>query len=120
MPQQGDSDQINFAGWPMAGHQAPMAHHSPLDDPAIAAHAWGRFRKQMRITALATLVSEILVLSAIYARFGMVSIHLYIGLGLAIALAAFLVSGLMGLVFLSSGTGHDRAVADQGEFRKRR
>lgn len=95
-----------------------MAHHSPLDDPAVAAHAWGRFRRQLRITAWLTLAAEVLVLSLVFARYGMVSIHLYIGLGLAIALTAFLVSALNGLVFLSNGTGHDRAVADQREFGK--
>jgi hypothetical protein len=96
-----------------------MAHHSPLDDPAVAAHAWGRFRRQLRITAWITLAVEVVVLSAIFLRYGMISIHLYIGLGLAIALTAFLVSALTGLVFLSSGTGHDSAVADQSEFRKK-
>jgi len=96
-----------------------MAHHSPLDDPATSAHAWGRFRRRMRITAWLTLAIEAVVLSLLYVRYGMVSIHLYIGMGLAIALTMFLVSALTGLAFLSSGTGHDRAVADQSSFRDR-
>jgi hypothetical protein len=103
-----------------AVHQRPMAHHSPLDDPAVAAHAWGRFRRQLRITAWLTLGAEIVALPLIFLRYGMLSIHLYIGVGLAIALTMFLVSALMGLVFLSSGTGHDSAVADQRAFRKKR
>jgi hypothetical protein len=73
----------------------------------------------MRITAWLTLGAELIVLGLVFARYGMVSIHLYIGLALAIALTMFLVSGLMGLVFLSSGTGHDSAVADQSEFRNK-
>lgn len=96
-----------------------MAPHSPLDDPATSAHAWGHYRRRLKITAWLTLAMEILALSLLYANYGMVSIHLYIGAALAIALAMFLVSGLMGLVFLSSGTGHDRAVADQDRFRPR-
>jgi len=97
-----------------------MAHHSPLDDPATAAHAWGRFRRQLRITAWLTLGIELVVLPFIYVVYGPVSIHPYIGIGLAIALTMFLVSALSGLVFLSSGTGHDSAVADQREFRRKR
>lgn len=91
-----------------------MSAPSPLDDPVTAAHAWGRYRKQLRITAWLTLAMEVVALSLLYAVYGPITIHLYIGVGLAIALAMFLISGLMGLVFLSSGTGHDRAVADQG------
>lgn len=119
MPHEGACGQIRFAAMRRTVHQPPMAHHSPLDDPDISAHAWGRFRRQLRITAWVTLAVEVVVLSSIFIRYGMVSIHLYIGLGLAIALAAFLISALTGLVFLSSGTGHDKAVADQREFRKK-
>jgi hypothetical protein len=97
-----------------------MAHHSPLDDPETAAHAWGRFRRQLRLTAWLTAAIELAVLPLLYARYGLVSIHLYIGVGLALALGIFLMSALMGLVFLSSGTGHDAAVADQSEFRRKR
>lgn len=93
-----------------------MVAHSPLDDPAIAAHAWARYRRQLRITLWLTLVLELAVLGLLYTLYGPVTIHLYIGMALAIALLAFLVSGLMGLAFLSSGTGHDRAVADQSGF----
>jgi len=95
-----------------------MVPHSPLDDPVTSAHAWGRFRRQLRITGWIVLIAEIVVLSTVYAGYGMVSIHVYIGLALAIALGLFLISGLMGLVFLSHGTGHDEAVADQRGFRK--
>jgi hypothetical protein len=120
MPHIGRPGQIRFAAMRQAVHQRRMAHHSPLDDPKVAAHAWGRFRRQMRITGWVTLAVEIAVLSFIFIRYGMVSIHLFIGLGLAIALSAFLISALTGLVFLSSGTGHDDAVSDQQEFRKKR
>jgi hypothetical protein len=120
MPQSGESGQIRFARVRRAVHLLAMAHHSPLDDPATSAHAWGRFRRQLRITGWLTLGLEFVVLSLLFAAYGPVSIHLYIGMALAIALTMFLVSGLMGLAFLSSGTGHDAAVADQSEFDKRR
>lgn len=120
MPQIGRMGQIRFAAMRRAVHQRPMAHHSPLDDPATSAHAWGRYRRQLRITAWLTLGIEAVVLPLLYAIYGPVSVHLYIGMALAIALTMFLVSALMGLVFLSSGTGHDGAVADQREFRRKR
>lgn len=41
-----------------------------------------------------------------------VSIHFYIAVGLGIALMMLLTGALMGLVFLSNGTGHDDAVGD--------
>ena len=38
---------------------------------------------------------------------GFVSIHFYIATGLGVAFAMMLMGALMGLVFLSSGSGHD-------------
>jgi hypothetical protein len=43
---------------------------------------------------------------------GMVSVHFFIATALGIGLMMLLTSALMGLVFLSSGTGHDEAVED--------
>ena len=42
----------------------------------------------------------------------MVSPHLFIAAALGIGFSMLLMSALMGLVFLSSGTGHDEAVED--------
>ncbi len=89
-----------------------MARRSPLDDPKTAAHAWARYRKLMRwMFALTTLV-VIVALTLIYNQIGMVSIHLFIATALGITFAMLLMAALMGLVFLSSGTGHDESVAD--------
>jgi hypothetical protein len=49
-------------------------------------------------------------LSLIYAQTGMVSVHFFIATGLGIGFATLLMAALMGLVFLSSGTGHDEAI----------
>jgi hypothetical protein len=48
----------------------------------------------------------------LYRHNGLVSIHLYIATALGISLAMLLMAALMGLVFLSSGTGHDDAIVD--------
>ena len=42
----------------------------------------------------------------------MISVHFYIATALGIGLAMLLMSALMGLVFLSAGTGHDESVDD--------
>ena len=48
----------------------------------------------------------------LFREYGLVSINLYIATALGIAGTMMLTTALMGLVFLSSGTGHDHAVID--------
>lgn len=45
----------------------------------------------------------------------MVSIHFFIATAGAIIISLMLTAALMGLVFLSSGSGHDEAIEDQFE-----
>ncbi|MBS1239624.1 MAG: hypothetical protein H6R45_330 [Proteobacteria bacterium] len=97
-----------------------MIPPSPLDDPANAAHAWARYKRIMRVTALATLPAAALVLAGLYALRGPVSIHFYIATGLGIVCIVLLTGALMGLVFLSSGTGHDESILDPLGDEKRR
>lgn len=85
---------------------------SPLDDPDTAAHAWGRYRRVMRAMGWVTLVVVLASLAVIYWQNGMVSINLYIATALGVGGTMLLATALMGLVFLSSGTGHDDAVID--------
>ena len=85
---------------------------SPLDDPDQAAHAWARYRRIMRAMAWVTLAVVRFSLAAVYHENGPVSINLYIATTLGIGGTMLLASALMGLVFLSSGTGHDAAVVD--------
>ena len=51
-------------------------------------------------------------LALLYSRGALVSVHFYIATGLGIGVAMMLMAALMGLVFLSSGTGHDESIAD--------
>lgn len=92
-----------------------MAKRSPLDDPAHSAHAWGRYRRLMRWMALFTLAVVAIALFALSRQQGSVPIHFYIATGLGIGAAMMLMGALMGLVFLSSGTGHDEAVGDRAD-----
>ncbi len=96
-----------------------MVRPSPLDDPAMAAFAWARYRRLMWwMTGFTTLI-VIVACIFLYTRHGLISIHLYIAAALGVAFAMLLTAGLMGLVFLSSGTGHDESIddplADEGD-----
>ena len=93
-----------------------MARISPLDDPATAAHAWARYRRLMRFMLLVTMGVVLLALAVIYREVGFVSAHFFIATALGIGFSMLLTSALMGLVFLSAGTGHDHALDDsEGE-----
>ena len=81
-----------------------------LDDPDYAAFAWGRYRRLLGWMGLATaLIVAIAVwlLDIWYGPLSWITILAAIGgFGASIMMAA----ALMGLVFLSSGSGHDEDV----------
>ncbi len=89
-----------------------MTLPSRLDDPAYARFAWARYWRLMRWMALFTVAVTILVLGVFYWRNGFVSIHFYIATAGAIIASMLLTAALMGLVFLSSGSGHDDCIED--------
>lgn len=91
---------------------AGMIPRSPLDDPHNAAYAWARYRRIMFWMMLVTLGLVAGAMWILYRSNGMVSIHLYIGTALGIGFTMLLTSALMGLIFLSSGTGHDDSIID--------
>lgn len=89
-----------------------MLPKSPLDDPQTAAFAWARFMRVMRWMMLLTVTLVIGAIYLLYRSNGGVSVHMYIATALGVGFAMLLMSALMGLVFLSSGTGHDAAIDD--------
>lgn len=89
-----------------------MIPPSPLDDPEKAAHAWSRFLRIMRWMMLLTVGLVVAAIILLYKSNGMVSIHFYIATALGIGFTMLLTSALMGLMFLSSGTGHDETIVD--------
>ncbi len=97
-----------------------MIPPSPLDDPRLAAHAWGRFRRIMRLMLAITVGIVLIALALLYKHNGLVSIHIYIATALGIGFTMLLMSALMGLTFLSSGTGHDEAISDMLEEERNR
>jgi len=90
-----------------------MTKPSPLDDPKYANFAWSRYWRLMRWMFAFTIVVTLLTLAGFYWKNGFVSIHFYIATAGAIIASLMLAASLMGLVFLSSGTGHDEAIEDR-------
>jgi hypothetical protein len=87
-----------------------MVQKSPLDDPVNAAHAWARYRQIMKVLLAATVLTVTIALALLFAFNGAISVHYYIAVALGISFTMLLSGGLMGLVFLSNGTGHDESV----------
>lgn len=100
----------SFARRAMSGS---MTRKSPLDDPVNAAHAWARYRQIMKVLLAATVLTVAIAIGLLFAYNGMISVHFYIAVALGISLTMLLGGGLMGLVFLSNGTGHDESVDNQ-------
>ena len=89
-----------------------MIPRSPLDDPAVAAFAWARFRRLMWLMLSVTIAMVVGACVLLYRENGFVSVHFYIATALGIGFMMLLMSALMGLVFLSHVTGHDDAIID--------
>ena len=97
-----------------------MVPRSPLDDARNAEFAWARYKWLMKLMAGVTLTVVAGALVLLYRINGVVSIHFYIATGLGIGAAMMLTAALMGLVFLSSGTGHDESISDLLEDERNR
>lgn len=99
-----------------------MTDDSPpgLDDPAAAAFAWARFRRVFGWMAAAIVVIDAAAIVAIDVFYGplywLTIVATAIGFGATMLLAV----ALMGLVFMSDGTGHDEAVDDFARKREGR
>ena len=83
-----------------------------LDDPDHARFAWGRYKRILAgMAALAALFAGAALLW-LGAHRGEVPLHMGIAAFAGVFFTTFLTAALMGLVFLSSGTGHDDAIED--------
>jgi hypothetical protein len=84
-----------------------------LDDPEYAAFAWGRFRRILGWMALVSLVTALVAEVALYWSLGELNFVTASATFLGVFLTMMLTAALMGLMFLSSGTGHDERVEDR-------
>ena len=90
-----------------------MVKPSPLDRDATARIAWARYRRLMRGMALVSIAAVIVAL--VWLNFSLgdgLTIHMIIATAAGVGLSVLLGAALMGLVFLSSGSGHDEAIED--------
>jgi hypothetical protein len=88
---------------------------SSLDDPDYADFAWGRYRKLMIWMAGAALVTVVAGLGVLRWLIGPIPIHMIIATAGGIFFSVLLAAALMGLVFLSAGSGHDDSIRDPFE-----
>lgn len=90
-----------------------MTRPSPLDDPHNASYAWARYRRLMKWMTLLSLTTVVVALVAMRIIVGDgLTIHMMIATAGGVGGAVMLTAALMGLVFLSSGTGHDESIDD--------
>lgn len=85
---------------------------SALDDPDYAAYAWKRYKRLMLWMALASLVATVGCLYLLSTLIGAIPTHMLIATSAGVFLSVMLASALMGLVFLSAGSGHDDSVKE--------
>jgi hypothetical protein len=88
---------------------------SQLDDPDYAAFAWGRYKKLMWWMASAAAVTTIGALVILRLTIGELPWLIALFTAGGIFVSVLLCAALMGLVFLSSGSGHDDAIVDPME-----
>lgn len=92
-----------------------MIQPSSLDDRDYAAFAWGRYRRILKWMTLAALAAALACLGILEWSSGPLP-WLFRGMVFAGVFATVtMAAALMGLVFLSNGTGHDAAVSNMHE-----
>jgi len=90
-----------------------MTTPTGLDDRYQADFAWTRFRKMLRAMSAASLAVALAVAAAVWWHAGPLP-WIFVGLTVAGVWATIMMAALlMGLMFLSSGTGHDHQVEDR-------
>ena len=89
-----------------------MIRPSALDDADYARFAWARYRRVLKWMALLAVALVALSLGWLGIGRGEVPIHMAIAVSAGVFGTMFLAAVLMGLVFLSSGTGHDEGIDD--------
>ena len=82
----------------------------PLDDPTYAPFAWRRFRRLLGWMAVLAAGAAGAAVALLWHLLGPLPIHMIIATVLGVGLSVLMAAALMGLIFLSSGSGHDAAV----------
>ncbi len=85
---------------------------SDLDNLDYARFAWGRYRRLMLWMTLASASAVVIGLGALYLAIGAMPLLGTLFAAGGIFFSVLLAAALMGLVFLSSGSGHDDSIDD--------
>ena len=83
-----------------------------LDDPRYAAFAWGRFKRILWWMAGVAALASAVAVGMMWWSLGWMGVHVAIATVLGTFFTIMMTAALMGLMFLSSGTGHDEQVID--------
>jgi uncharacterized protein (DUF2062 family) len=86
-----------------------------LEDPTYAAFAWNRYKRLMVWMVAASALATGVGLWLLRAMVGTLPFHMALATGLGVFFTVLLAAALMGLVFLSSGSGHDETIRDPFE-----
>ena len=84
-----------------------------LDDPEYAAFAWGRYRRILKFMALVALLTAGIAELVLWRWLGELNFVTASATFLGVFTTVMLAAALMGLMFLSSGSGHDERVEDR-------
>jgi hypothetical protein len=82
-----------------------------LDDPDYARFAWARYRHILKWMGLTAIAATLLALGWFHYFGAGITIHIALATAVGVGGTIFVAGLLMGLAFLSSGTGHDEDVA---------
>jgi hypothetical protein len=88
---------------------------SQLENPEYAAFAWDRYKRLMWWMTLASTFATVCGLGALWIMAGPIPWLMMLFTALGIFFSVLLAAVLMGLVFLSAGSGHDDVIADPFE-----
>ena len=84
-----------------------------LDDPQYARFAWGRFKRILAWMSVVALIACAVAEYWLYRSLGELNFVTASATFLGVFLTIMLTAVLMGLMFLSSGSGHDARVEDR-------
>jgi hypothetical protein len=85
---------------------------SQLENPEYASFAWERYKRLLWWMTLASTLATVGGLGALWMMAGPVPWPMLLFTALGIFFSVLLAAALMGLVFLSAGSGHDDTILD--------
>ena len=85
---------------------------SGFDDPRSAAFGWARFKRTLWWMAGVAALASAVAVAAMRWSLGWIGIHIAIATVLGTFCTIMMTAALMGLMFLSSASGHDERAGD--------